>query len=179
MPRANDLTGKRYNRWLVLHRCGTTKNGHAVWLCRCDCGQERQVLANNLRRGESASCGCFKVETRMKLHGDKHPGWKGGRRVENGYVVLSNAEFPGAEPFNKTAEHVVVMACHLGRHLRSGESVHHKNGIRNDNRLENLELWTKRQPAGQRVEDLVAWAKQLLADYAPELLAASAEENVA
>ena len=179
MPKANDLTGKRYNRWTVLRRSGSTKNGHAVWLCRCDCGQEREVLANNLRRGESVSCGCFKVEERAKIHGSRHPKWKGGRRIENGYVVLSNADYPGAKPFNKTAEHVVVMARHLGRPLRPGESVHHKNGVRDDNRIENLELWAKRQPTGERVEDLVAWAHRLLVDYAPELLTEFDKEDVA
>lgn len=44
-----------------------------------------------------------------------------------------------------------------------------KNGIRDDNRPENLELWTKSQPAGQRVVDLVAWAKEILDKY-PEFL---------
>ncbi len=179
MPKANDLTGERYGRFVVVGRSGSTNSGHALWLCRCDCGQERTVLASNLRSGRTVSCGCFKVETRTKVQGNRHPKWKGGRRVENGYVVLSNADYPGAKPFNKTAEHVVVMARHLGRPLRPGESVHHKNGIRGDNRIENLELWTKRQPNGQRVEDMVVWAKQLLVEYAPELLADTAKEDVA
>jgi hypothetical protein len=62
------------------------------------------------------------------------------------------------------------MSRHLGRELYPGETVHHKNGVRDDNRLENLELWSSSHPHGQRVEDKVAWAKEILALYAPECL---------
>jgi len=68
-------------------------------------------------------------------------------------------------------EHRYLMALALGRPLLDHEEVHHRNGIRTDNRLENFELWSTSQPAGQRVEDKVAWAVELLKLYAPERLA--------
>lgn len=57
------------------------------------------------------------------------------------------------------------MEAALGRRLTGDETVHHKNGDRADNRRENLELWSSFQPSGQRVEDKVAFAFEILALY--------------
>jgi hypothetical protein len=68
-------------------------------------------------------------------------------------------------------EHRLVMAQHLGRALLPTESVHHRDGNRRNNALTNLELWSRWQPSGQRIEDKLTWAVAILEQYAPHLLA--------
>jgi hypothetical protein len=84
-----------------------------------------------------------------------HPRRGEVRRLdENGYVMRG-----------RMLEHRMVMAQALGRELYPHENVHHINGDRADNRLENLELWSTSQPAGQRIEDKLAWADEIIRLY--------------
>ena len=78
-------------------------------------------------------------------------------------------QHPNASQTGYILEHRLVMSQHLGRPLFEDENVHHKNGNRHDNRLENLELWSSAQPAGQRVEDKLAYAIQMLRRYSQDL----------
>jgi len=80
-------------------------------------------------------------------------GWRPQHR--SGYIVRSKQG-------RTVMQHREVMEKILGRPLTKYETVHHKNGDRTDNSPENLELWVKRQPPGQRVADVIEWAICLL-----------------
>lgn len=105
---------------------------------------------------------------------DKHKNsidWSSyGERQDKGYKELYRPNHPWCSKKGYVKEHRLVMESVIGRHLQPHETVHHKNGNRRDNRPENLELWSVRQPKGQRVEDKVKYAIEILEQYAPELL---------
>lgn len=89
------------------------------------------------------------------------------KRAQNGEGHLDNSGYirvPNPRG-GQTFQHRLVMEEFLNRPLLPSENVHHINGVRNDNRLENLELWSKSQPCGQRVEQKLKWAKEFLEIY--------------
>jgi len=94
---------------------------------------------------------------RYQVAGTKHA-------HRDGYVMIKT------EDGRVIAEHRYVMEQHLGRRLARGETVHHVNGVRDDNRLENLELWYSPQPYGQRVQDLLQYAVEAHRDQLEALL---------
>jgi len=75
--------------------------------------------------------------------GEGHPDWKGGRTInKDGYVEVYSPEHPNRRKHTRyVLEHRLVMEEHLGRYLTSQEVVHHRNGVKDDNRIENLELF--------------------------------------
>ena len=85
--------------------------------------------------------------------GERSRSWKGGRRLlKTGYVNAYAPDHPDVQGTKRiyVLEHRLVMEKVLGRYLARHEQVHHKNGIRSDNRPENLELWVLSQPSGVR-----------------------------
>lgn len=82
-----DIVGRRFGRWTVLRDIASDDKDRRVW-CRCDCGQERSVMAGSLRKGVSNSCGCLKLE-KLWTHGASGGGTR-HRKAERWYKAWSN-----------------------------------------------------------------------------------------
>ena len=114
------------------------------------------------RTDESYEIASFKISQAMKGHPqfntgrthfkkgipnnvlEKNPMWKGGQKTnKDGYFMILAHGNPNANSRGYILEHRLVMQKLIGRPLKKNESVHHKNGIKNDNRPENLQLMSK------------------------------------
>ena len=111
---------------------------------------------------------CKKHYVRFKKHGD--PGQAENLKAAKGSGFLTKGGYRKITVDGKNIfQHRHVMQLHLVRELFEGENVHHINGVRDDNRLENLELWNTSQPAGQRVEDKIKFYIEFLVQYGYEV----------
>ena len=144
------------NRKYCSTSCATTHRNPTPYFDCAQCGENFARRKSIKKNGSAYDYGqkfCSKScanESYRKV---------GGCTDKNGYKY---SIIGGKQVF----EHRAVMEKMIGRELLSDETVHHKNGIRSDNRPENLELWSSRHCKGQRVADKVAYAREILALYA-------------
>lgn len=167
-----NMVGKKFGRLLVTERLPDrfSPGGYRryYYLCKCNCGNSCEVNAANLTKSKfpTKSCGCLRKEyIKNQPLGKLSPTWKGGRRIDGGYVMIYQKDHPKAKKNGYVREHVLIMETILGRPLVKGENVHHKNGNKLDNNPVNLELWNTSQPSGQRIEDKLKWAEEIVKLY--------------
>ena len=91
--------------------------------------------------------------------------WKGGRIFHKQGYVMVRMPASNDDLRRYVFDHVLIMEEHLGRKLLPTENVHHINGVRDDNRIENLELWVTPQPTGIRAVDALDWAREIIKLY--------------
>lgn len=127
---ARTLTGKKGKRNGITFPCRT-------------CGKPIYRYPSEIKEGSYYYCsfeckknGDFGKEQR----GEKNWNWKGGIQKIRGYIYIKSPGHPNKNKGEYVAQHRLVMEKYIGRYLEKSESVHHKNGIKDDNRIENLEL---------------------------------------
>jgi hypothetical protein len=136
-------------------KCGKTTS----WICPSDkksfCSRRCVGLAHGTKKGSRLT-----EETKAKISflktGSGNSNWRGGRTERYGYVRIWAPEHPFKNQRGYVLEHRLVMEKHLGRFLKKGEVVHHINGIRNDNRIENLQLFPSNYAHAKHHRSVVA-----------------------
>jgi hypothetical protein len=144
---ARFTSGSTVGNFTVLAALKPMNGGFLYRVRDTRCGHEREARDNPAHpfQGRYALCGCPV------------------RIPANGYVNWQWTMPDGKQV--SVREHRIIMEQMIGRELYADENVHHRNGVTDDNQPANLELWTTSQPAGQRVEDKIAWAVELLSRY--------------
>jgi len=102
-----------------------------IWHACIDCGKERLV---QWTKGKPRNLRCYTCSNA----GKNNPKWRGGQFIGDGYVRIYKPDHPAAVK-NYVKRAILVLEEKLGRHLRDGYDSHHKNGIKDDDRPENLE----------------------------------------
>lgn len=139
-------TGEQVGHFTVTAICGPRLGGWQYRFRDRRCGHEKTAIdkPDQLFRGLLSSCECP-----ARVYRDGYACWSWYR---DGKLIF-------------VPEHRIVVEQAIGRELYADETVHHVNGVRDDNRLGNLELWSSLHPAGQRIEDKIAWALEILDRY--------------
>jgi len=179
MNETKNLRNKKIGKLIVLDEkpIRIKMSGHVriFWKCKCECGKITIVRTDHLQSGNTVSCGCYGrnqlISRNKKRNGKYNSNWKGGKyKDKKGYIELLMPKHPNSSKKGRIMEHIYVMSSYLKRPLYPEETVHHINGIKDDNRIENLELWSSNHPTGQRVEDMINFCIDYLKKYKPEYL---------
>ena len=115
------------------------------------CGKDFYRMPSELIRKHPQYCSlkCRKIDGYIPNNkGEKSPLWKGGTSHVKGYIYMKSPNHPNRNSGGYVAQHRLIMEKKIGRYLLKTESIHHKNGIKDDNKIGNLELVVKSPHTG-------------------------------
>ncbi|MFW5794345.1 MAG: HNH endonuclease [Bacillota bacterium] len=158
-----NYSGRVFNGIKVLEKLNEKgKHGYRYYRCLCHCGSEFKTLEYNICLESISSCGCGKPV---------NPGEDGEIKKINNFVYIYKPNHPNCGKDGWMYYHIYLYSQYLGRAIKREENVFHKNGLTEDNRIENLELWSKAiLPEERRVEDMIRFCVDYLSEYKPEYL---------
>ena len=128
-----------WNKGLKCPQISKACKGRVAWNKGIPMPEERRLKMIARLKGRH-----FSPKTEFKKGqniGNKHPHWKGGRTISDGYILIFKPEHPYATKQGYVREHKLIMEKQLGRYLTRKEQIHHINGNKKDNRIENLILF--------------------------------------
>ena len=169
----------------ICHNCQSNKRNKESRKISCSCCERNGLIlacfnpplcikCDRLKKEKNNPELCTKRKNYLRTYSRKKKGKniddpirksKGWWKESNGYIMTYKKGHPNSNTNDCIKMHTLVMSEHLGRPLGKNENVHHINGIKDDNRIENLELWHRGQPPGQRLDEKIEWAKNFLKEY--------------
>ena len=144
MAAAINIDGQKFGRLTVLGDSGIRKGKRIIINCRCECGNLFQVRKGDLLNGKTGSCGCLRrdvvVSRNIERRGIMADNWRGGKFKCNGYWYVYSPDHPNANAYGSgyVKQSRLVVESSINRILSRDENVHHINGKRDDDRIENL-----------------------------------------
>jgi len=125
----NDLTGQVFNKWTVLKREGSNKCNNATYLCRCECGEERVIIGNNLTKNKSKGC------HKCAVTGENHYLWN-FNLTDKEREINNYRQIPGYQKWRKEVFNRDNYACRICGSNKSGTlNTHHIEGFSNNPEL--------------------------------------------
>ena len=134
--------GKNFNFKTIFKKGFIPWNANRFIYRNClICKTKFKVILSRKKRAKFCSRKCQSQWCSESFKKENGPNWKGGKKYQNGYILIHKPDHPNSISYGYIFEHRLVMEEYLGRYLEKGEVVHHINSKRNDNRIENLELF--------------------------------------